>query len=67
MEAEMNELKRCFNKSEMVRKQQKILIEKMREQIEALKDENEHLKIVASKAVTKAKKLTEKNQMATKK
>ena len=34
--AELNELQKCFDKSEQIRKQQKAIITKMKQQIETL-------------------------------
>jgi len=38
--AELHELTKCFEKSEQIRKQQKLLIGKMKEQIEQLQQTN---------------------------
>jgi len=61
MAAELIELRKCFEKSEMVRKQQKLMIAKMKQQIEQMQDlqEREKREKKRSKSKTKQKKSKE--------
>jgi len=54
--AELAELRKCFDKSELVRKQQKILIGKMKDQIEAESKSKENSDANAKVKVLKTKK-----------
>ena len=55
---ELAELAKCFEKSEMIRKQQKILISKMKLQMEELELQNEELLKTAAAKPKKKKKTT---------
>ncbi len=47
MGEELRELSKCFEKSELIRKQQKTLINKMKQQMEDLQAQNDELRLAA--------------------
>ena len=59
---ELRELTKCFEKSEMIRKQQKILINKMKQQMEELQVTNDELRKRSQSKPKKKKKTSTTNK-----